>query len=85
MLPANEKKLGLGFEYQPGGSTMQNKHTPAQTPTFVLSHVLQPDGMIATLGVRAEGNMSVLIRETQSDDLLRIWEAEPIVDVWRRK
>ena len=85
MLPANEKKLGLGFEYQPGGSTMQKKHTPAQAPTFVLSHVLQPDEMITTLGVRAEGDMSALIRETQSDDLLCNWEAEPIVDVWRRK
>ena len=82
VLPSNEKKLGLGFECQPGDPKMQE---PAQVPTFVLSHVLQPDSMVATLGTVAEGGVSALIKETQSDDLLRNWEAEPIVNVWRCK
>ena len=82
MLPSNEKKMVLGFECQPGDVKTQSH---AQAPNFILSHVLQPDSIVATIGVLTGEEVDALIKETQADDLLRNWKAEPIVNVWRCK
>ena len=74
--------MGLGFECQHGDVKTQ---LTAQAPNFILSHVLQPNSIIATIGVLIGGEVDALIKETQADDLLRNWEAEPIVNVWRCK